>query len=251
MPRYFFEVTYKGTDYAGFQIQPNADTIQSEMEKALAILCRNSISLTGSSRTDSGVHALQNYFQADLDFLILPKQLYNLNAILPPGICIKNIIEVPADLHCRFNALSRSYQYFIYHSKNPFYNDRAWFYPYPVSLDLLNAAAQLLFSYTDYTAFSKRNTQVHTKQCKIYESHWKYDNDLIVYNVKGNRFLRGMVRGLVSTQLQVGRGKITLDDFQKIIEGLDPKQVDFTAPAHGLFLKAVDFDWPSITHSYL
>lgn len=239
--RYFIELAYEGTRYGGFQIQDNSNTVQAEMEKALFTFYRQAFALTGSSRTDAGVHALQNYFHADTAIVIEPKHIYNLNSILPDDIVIKSIVAVAPNAHCRFLATHRTYQYFIYQKKNPFFKNRAWFYPYPVKIDLLNQAAKLLREYHDFTSFSKRNTQAKTKICNIIESHWEIENEQFVYTVKANRFLRGMVRGLVGTMLQVGRERISMDAFQKIIEAKDCSLAYFDTPAHGLFLVQVGY----------
>ncbi len=239
--RYFLEVAYKGTGYAGFQIQQNAQTIQGEVEQALLTVFKTSIELTGSSRTDAGVHALQNYFHFDVDFEINKKLVYNLNAILPLAIVIKSIRLVEPNAHSRFKAVSREYKYYITKVKNPFVNDTAWYYPYTVKIDILNKAAKMITEYTDFTSFAKRNTQVNTNKSSIIKSQWYYQNDLLVYNVEANRFLRGMVRGLVGTMLLVGRNKITLQDFKEIIEAKDCTKASFATPAHGLFLASVKY----------
>ncbi len=241
MPRYFIEVSYKGTNYCGFQIQENAITIQSEVEKALRIFYKEKFELIGSSRTDTGVHALQNYFHVDTDILFNKEQLYNINSILPDDIVLKNIFLVNAKAHCRFDAINREYQYFIYQQKNPFLSDRAWFYPFPLDINLLNEAAAILMQYEDFTSFSKKNTQVKTFNCSIEESFWETKNDCIIYHVRANRFLRGMVKGLVSTMLKVGRQQISIDDFKNIIFAKNCMQADFTAPAHGLFLVNINY----------
>lgn len=240
MPRYFIEVSYKGSGYAGFQIQQNANSIQAEVEKALKIYYRREFSLTGSSRTDAGVHALQNFFQFDYEGIIEDGS-YNLNAILPSGIVIKGITEVQPSMHCRFSAVAREYSYNIYHTKNPFLEDRAWFYPFPLNIELLQAAANELFNHTDFTSFSKRNSQTKTNLCQIKTSNWHLENDILVYSVSSNRFLRGMVRALVATMLQVGREKISVNQFTQIIQAKNCMLADFSAPAHGLFLKQVQF----------
>jgi len=241
MERYFLELSYLGTAYAGFQVQQNATTIQSEVEKALEIFFRRKIELTGSSRTDAGVHALQNYFHFDDSGEISPAAVYNLNALLPPDISIKRITRMQPSSHSRFDALSREYRYNIYKEKNPFLNDRAYFYPYPLDLGLLNQAAAIIMDENDFTSFSKRRTQVKTYLCKIECSSWQLEDDVLVYKVKANRFLRGMVRGLVGTMLQVGRGKITLNEFKLVIESRDATNADFAVPAHGLFLVSVNY----------
>ncbi|MBV9988323.1 MAG: tRNA pseudouridine(38-40) synthase TruA [Chitinophagaceae bacterium] len=239
--RYFLELSYKGTAYSGFQVQENAPTVQAELERAMQTLFRQSFGLTGSSRTDAGVHALQNFFHFDTELVIENRSVYNLNAILPADISVKGIYEVPADAHCRFSAVAREYKYFIYRDKNPFLDDRAWQYPYPLDLPGLQQAASLLFDYQDYTTFSKRNTQVKTYDCTILASEWIEEGEMLVYQVKANRFLRGMVRGLVGTMLKLGRGQLGLAEFRGIIESRDSSRADFTTPAKGLFLQEVSF----------
>ncbi|RFM25737.1 tRNA pseudouridine(38-40) synthase TruA [Deminuibacter soli] len=241
MPRYFIEVAYKGTRYSGFQVQQNALTIQSEVEKALHTRFRQPFALTGSSRTDAGVHALQNYFHFDSDLTLLPGQVYNLNAILPSDIVVKRIVPVADDAHSRFHATAREYRYYLYQAKNPFLNDRAYYYPYHMQLDVLNEAAAVLKEYQDFTSFSKRNTQVKTFNCTLLVSEWVQEGECLVYHVKGNRFLRGMVRGLVGTMLRVGRGYINIAGLRAAVEAKDCSRADFSAPAHGLFLKAVHY----------
>lgn len=252
MPRYFLEVAYKGTNYSGFQIQENAVSIQQEVEKALRIFYRQPFELTTSSRTDTGVHALQNYFHFDYEGVIEDRVLYNLNAILPPDIVIKAAHPVPPDAHCRYDALSREYRYYLYRRKDPFLADRAWFYPYTLDRDRLHAAAALVPQYEDFTSFSKRSTQVKTFLCTVYESAWLETEDRqphprpahtadLVYRVRANRFLRGMVRGLVGTMLLVGRGKLSVDDFAGVLQQRNNSLADFSAPGHGLFLHQVTY----------
>ena len=240
MPRYFLEVAYRGTNYSGFQKQLNAVTVQSEIEKALLILCKQNIELTGSSRTDAGVHACQNFFHFDVDISIdNRKTIYQLNSILSDDVAIKNIVEVSAGAHCRFDALSRSYEYHVYQKKNPFLTDRAFYYPYQLYIDSLNKAASVLLVYSDFTSFSKRNTQVKTFLCDIKTAEWKRVNDEFIFYVTANRFLRGMVRGLVGTMLKAGRNIITTTDFKNIIEAKDCRKADFSVPPQGLFLTRV------------
>lgn len=239
--RYFLEVSYKGTAYRGFQSQENANTVQAEVEKAFTILQKDRVEMTGSSRTDAGVHADQNYFHFDYDGTIHPQFLYKFNAILPPDIVAKQLKAVSPEAHSRFDALAREYRYFIYRDKNPFLQDRAYFFPYKVDIDAMKAAAGILKEYHDFTSFSKRNTQVKTFQCDIMHSEWDWKDGCLVYHVKANRFLRGMVRALTATMLQVGRGKLTLDEFRTIIEARDCTKASFAVPAHGLFLVAVHF----------
>lgn len=280
--RYFIEVSYKGTAYAGFQIQRNANTIQAEVEKALNIilpstlLCSSSlskkmpstfllplekvpkanevgegrgevagVSLTGSSRTDAGVHALQNFFHFELENPLneidWDKIVYSLNAILPLDIVVKRVFAVNPHAHCRFDAISRTYKYTVYHTKNPFLQDRGYYYPYKIDIELMQQASALLMSYTNFKSFSKQNTQVKTFECNIIKSRWSITDDCFIYEVTANRFLRGMVRGLVGTMLKVGNKKMALDQFKNIIESQNAIHTDFSVPPQGLSLIQVKF----------
>jgi len=240
MPRYFIEVSYKGTNYSGFQVQQNANSIQAEVEKALQVFFRQKFELTGSSRTDAGVHAWQNFFHFDAATGI-NDEVYNLNAILPLDIVIKSIKEVKPDAHCRFDAVAREYRYYIYQHKQPFIQDRAYYYPYSLDMDLLQEVAKEIMQHTDFTSFSKRNTQVKSFLCSICESEWLTEADCLVYRIRANRFLRGMVKGLVGTMLQAGRGKLALDEFKAVIRGKDCTKADFSVPSHALFLCKVEY----------
>lgn len=242
MPRFFLEVAYKGTAYSGFQKQENAVTVQSEVENALLVLYKQNIELTTSSRTDAGVHALQNFFHFDANIVVDERRtVYQLNAILSKDIVIKNIIQMAEEAHSRFDALSRSYEYRIHQKKNPFLIDRSFYFPYQLNIDALNEAASLLSSYQDFTSFSKRNTQVKTFLCDIQNAKWKWVNNELIFFVSANRFLRGMVRGLTGTMLKVGRGVLSVNDFAKIIEARDCRKADFSVPPQGLFLVQVSY----------
>lgn len=238
MPRYFIEVSYKGTHYSGFQVQQNANTIQAEVEKALRVYYKQEFNLTGSSRTDAGVHALQNFFHFDTD-TILKNDAYNLNAILPADIVVKSIKEVKDTAHCRFDALTREYHYYIYQQKNPFLQGTALYIPYSLDIELLQAAAAVIMSYTDFSSFAKRNTQVSSFLCKIQKSEWTQEGDCLIYKIKANRFLRGMVKGLVGTMISVGKKKINLHDFKEIITAGDNTKANFSVSPEGLILVEV------------
>lgn len=240
--RYFLEVSYKGTAYSGFQSQQNTGlTIQSEIEQAFRVLQKENVALTGSSRTDAGVHALQNFFHFDFESPIHSQFVYKMNAILPEDIVISRLIPVAADAHARFDAKSRRYKYFIYRSKDPFLQDRAFYFPYKLDIEKMQQAAAIVKEYKDFTSFSKRNTQVKTFECSILESEWIREDDCLVYHVRANRFLRGMVRALTATMLKVGRGKVDLNGFRAIIEARDCTKASFAVPAHGLFLTEVEY----------
>ena len=241
MKRYFIEVSYDGTGFGGFQIQKNQQTIQGALEAAMATLYREAISLTGASRTDAGVHALQNYFHFDTAIEVTIKHIYNLNAILPNSIVVNGIYIVPSDAHCRFDAVKRSYIYKIHTQKSPFLEGRSWYYPFPVDLDALQSAANTLLLHKDFESFSKKNTTVNTFDCTITKAKWAQEGSTIQFNIDSNRFLRGMIRGLVGTMLQVGRGQINLDRFEEIIRLKNEQNVDFSTPAHGLYLSNIEY----------
>lgn len=248
MPRFFIEVAYNGKNYAGFQIQQNANTIQSEIEKAFEVFFYQKIELTGSSRTDAGVHALQNFYHVDTKIPLQKKHIYNLNAILPADIVIKKIYQVKADEHCRFLANFRSYEYFVYQTKNPFLKETAWHFPFTINIDALQEAASIVKTYNNFTTFSKKHTQVNNFNCEIFHSKWVQQNNCLIYQVKANRFLRGMVKGLVGTMLQVGRENISIQKFKTIIEAQNCNLANFTPPSHGLFLVEVNYPAGVLNH---
>ena len=239
--RYFLSLKYNGAGYAGFQVQENAQTIQGEVEKALNIYTKKKIVLTGSSRTDAGVHAQCNFFHFDFDGELTDKHLYHLNAILPAAISLERIWKVHPTAHCRFDAIGREYAYHIYAQKDPFLDGRAWFYPYPMDLDALNEAARSILGKHDFTSFAKKKSQVKTHMCEISHCLWKKEGGHLIFEVKGNRFLRGMVRGLVGTMVKVGRGKMSIYEFENVLLSKDNTMADFAAPACGLYLQNVTY----------
>ena len=245
MPRYFIELAYKGTRYAGFQKQDNANTIQAELEKALSIYCRTNFELTGSSRTDAGVHARQNFFHfdtgtfsADTD---LSKLVYHINAILPEDIVVKAVFPVEDQAHCRFDALFRRYEYRIYTDKDPFQQEMAYHYPYKLNRNILEETARELLHHTDFESFAKRNSQVFTHNCTIISSAWEFNADHLIYKVQANRFLRGMVKGLVGTMLRAAKKGKTVEHFREIILSKDASKAEFAVPSRGLTLVEVGF----------
>ncbi|MBO9152173.1 tRNA pseudouridine(38-40) synthase TruA [Chitinophaga sp. GCM10012297] len=239
MARYFIEVAYMGGRYAGFQVQENAQTVQGEIDRAVSLLLRETVETTGSSRTDAGVHARQNFLHFDTEKALHPQFMYKMNAILPQDVVLKGVYAVPGDLHSRFAATGRAYAYTLYGFKDPFMRDRGYYYPYTIDLQLLQEAAAAVKGYTDFSTFSKRNTQVKTYNCAIEESYWEREEGRLVYRVSANRFLRGMVRGLVGTMLRVGRGKLTMEEFRAAVESKDCTRADFAVPGHGLCLMRV------------
>lgn len=248
MPRYFIEVAYMGTRYSGFQVQLNANTIQAEVARALKIFFGKEFELTGSSRTDAGVHAVQNFFHFDTDTEISNKAVYSLNAILPYDIVVKNIVEVKPEAHCRFNAISRTYHYHITRFKNPFCFDRAYYYPFKANINLLQELATTITTFNDFTSFSKKKTQVKTFNCTIEYSRWIFEDNNWRYEIKGDRFLRGMVKGLVGTMLKLSKHNKTIADLADIFEKQNPSAADFSVGSDGLFLMSVEFK-ESIFHN--
>lgn len=239
MSRYFIELTYKGTTYSGFQVQENAVTVQSEVEKAFEILHRRKVQLTGSSRTDAGVHALKNYFHFDEPGAVHPAFVYKMNAILPQDIVIRNIYNMHDRAHARFDAISRRYVYHIHRFKDPFLRETSLFYPYRLDLDLMQEAASYIKGQTDFSAFSKTNSQVKNFTCSVLRSDWAVSGDSLVYTIEANRFLRGMVRLITAILLKMGRGKYSMDELKYLFAS--GKKAGSSVPAHGLFLQDVQY----------
>lgn len=238
MSRFFIEVSYRGTNYSGFQVQENAVTVQEVIEKAFATIHRRPVELTGSSRTDAGVHALQNFFHFD-DESIHNQFIYKLNAILPSDIAIHRVWKMKAEAHSRFEAISRSYEYRIHRKKDPFAEGVSLFYPYALDFDLMQQAAVMIKDQEYFAAFSKTNTQVKNFRCKIYQSEWREEGEGLVYTIEGNRFLRGMVRQLTAVLLKIGRGKLSLEEFSRYFSG--DEKCGISVPAQGLFLVKVNY----------
>lgn len=240
MPRYFFEVSYVGTAFHGSQIQGTDTTVQYELNKALSLLFRREINSWGASRTDEGVHARCNYYHVDMEETLTNKHLYSLNAILPHTMSIVGIYTATKpEANARFDAVQRQYRYRIYHKKDPFLFERAYHFPYQFDPAVLDQTASILMEYSDFESFSKRNAQTKTFLCTLHRSEWQRQGDELHYVVWGNRFLRGMVRALVGTQLRVARGKHSIASFREIIESKDCSRVDFSVPGFGLYLERI------------
>ena len=241
--RYFIECAYRGTNYSGWQIQNNALAVQEVIEKALSTLLKLKIDLTGSSRTDAGVHAVQQFAHFETDEIEDCLNLvYRMNKLLPFDISVQKIFKVANDYHSRFEAVSRKYEYRIARKKNPFQRGLSYEFNGDLNIELMNECCQILFKYTDYQCFSKINTDVLTFNCTISEAYWKEEpKDLLVFHIKANRFLRGMVRAIVGTLLEVGMGRISLSEFEQIILSKDRKKAGRAVPAEGLFLMEVNY----------
>ncbi len=244
MARYFLELSYNGTRFHGWQIQPNASTIQEEINKALSTILREEISVVGAGRTDTGVHSSYYiaHFDSEKDHLAKGTDLrYKLNSFLPKDIAILNIKEVNSDAHARFNAISRTYKYFITLVKDPFTVEAAYHLKAIPDVRLMNKAAELLYNYKDFTSFSKLHTDVKTNNCNIIHVKWVQSKKRVILTIKADRFLRNMVRAIVGTLLEVGLGKITIDQFAEIIEKKDRSAAGVSAPPQGLFLTDIEY----------
>lgn len=239
--RYFFEVAYQGTGYHGWQIQENASSVQIVIEKALFTLIQSPIPITGSGRTDTGVHALRQFFHADLPSIDIKDFLYKINKVLPPDISINSIQKVNPKAHARFDAVVRSYTYHIIHHKNPFLKDRAWLLYKRLDLVRMNQAADLLLQYKNFESFSRVKTDVTSFLCKVTEAQWNQTTHGLVFNITSNRFLRGMVRAIVGSIVEVGQHRISIEAFEKMIRDQDRKIAGPSAPAKGLFLSNIKY----------
>lgn len=255
--RFFITLSYDGTRYHGWQIQPNGDSIQQRLQEALSTLFRQPIEVVGAGRTDTGVHArimVAHFTISQFDDLTISKfdnLAYKLNKLLPQDIAVQDIRQVPDDMHARFSATSRTYHYFIHTRKDPFLQAYSWHVPYKLDFEKMNEAAKVLLEYKDFTSFSKVNTDTKTNLCDITEAYWspiEIANGTSLnskcqwrFTITANRFLRNMVRAIVGTLVEVGRGRITIDDMRRIIEAKDRCQAGESVPAKGLFLVDIKY----------
>lgn len=246
MQRYFIYLAYEGTNYHGWQVQPNGISVQECLEKALSTLLRINTEVVGAGRTDAGVHAklMVAHFDSEKEIADLFLLADKLNRILPQDISVYKVCKVTSEAHARFDATSRTYKYYITTVKSPFNRHLKCRIHTPLDYELMNMAAQSLFDYTDFTSFSKLHTDVKTNNCKIMHAEWvKEDETTWVFTIKADRFLRNMVRAIVGTLVEVGRGKLTVDDFKRIIEQKDRCKAGASVPGHALFL--VDIEYPA------
>jgi tRNA pseudouridine38-40 synthase len=241
--RYFIKLSYKGTNYHGWQIQPNAITVQEELEKCFSLLLKDRVKLIGAGRTDTGVHALEFFAHFEYNGRIseIDQLIYKANSFLGEDIVIFDIFPVTEQAHARFSALSRTYEYRIHTIKNPFLDGFSLKINYHLDYDLMNKAAKCLFEYDDFTSFSKLHTDTKTNICKIYAAEWTDRGDQKIFTVKADRFLRNMVRAITGTLLEVGKLKISTDDFKRIIEKKDRSSAGVSVPAHALYLTKIEY----------
>lgn len=244
--RYFIKLDYNGTHYHGWQVQPNGVTVQGEINKALSLILREDINIVGCGRTDAGVHARNFYahFNATNDQLGGDeKLLFKLNRFLKKDIAIYSITKVKADAHTRFDATARTYKYYISTVKDPFLHPFNWYLSNKLNVNLMNEAALMLKRYKDFTSFSKVDTDTKTNNCEITHAEWIIINNDIVFTITADRFLRNMVRAIVGTLIEVGKEKISVLDFCKIIEAKDRCEAGASVPGSALFLEKVSYPY--------
>lgn len=244
MTRYFIFLSFRGTAYNGWQIQPGTHTVQGVLTKALSTVLASQISVTGAGRTDTGVHAsfFCAHFDAARNDLDSDGQfLYNLNGLLPDDIAIRRIMKVRPEANARFDALSRTYVYTITKVKDPFMADTAWLLYWQLDVNLMNEAAAIIMKHSDFTSFSRLHGGNKTNICRVTHARWDEEPGRLIFTVTADRFLRNMVRAIVGTLIPVGRRKLQLPDFEAILEGKNRGLAGQSAPAHGLSLTAIEY----------
>lgn len=241
--RYFIYLSYDGAAYCGWQRQKEAPSVQQALEQGLSTLLRTATEVVGCGRTDTGVNASYYVAHFDSDKALDCKQLvYKLNLVLPHDIAVSEIRLMRDGAHARFDAIKREYSYYISPSKNPFRRFSAWQYYVALDVEKMNQAAEVLRRYDDFTSFAKLNSNNKTNICHIESTHWRVDGDVLVFTIVADRFLRNMVRAIVGTLVDVGRGRLTVEDFERIVAARDLSLSSAGAPAVGLFLSDVRYD---------
>jgi tRNA pseudouridine38-40 synthase len=245
MGRIFIQLAYKGTNFFGWQIQPDEPTIQEDLEIALTKLNRQvEVKVVGCGRTDTGVHASQYFAHADIPFEIDLDQLkYKMNSMVSKDIVIHDIQKVPAETHARFDACKRTYHYFIHEQKDPFVNDISWQRSGDLNIHEMNKACLLLLKHKDFECFSKVKTEVNNFNCDIFDCSWSKTDKGLVFSISANRFLRNMVRAIVGTMIQIGEEKMTLDEFKAVLHSNNRSEAGQSVPARGLFLAKIEYPW--------
>lgn len=240
--RYFIELSYNGRAYHGWQIQPNAITVQEVLENAISTILKQKITIVGAGRTDTGVHAKQMFAHFDYDKTILLEDLnYKLNGFLPKDIVVKEVFRVKDNAHARFDAIRRTYDYRISTKKNAFNFDAAYSVQLPLDVKAMQEASSILLDYKDFQCFSKSHTDVKTYNCDIKAVQLFSNGDEVVFTITADRFLRNMVRAIVGTLINVGLGRTTIEDVHTIIKSKDRGKAGFSVPAHGLYLVEVTY----------
>jgi tRNA pseudouridine38-40 synthase len=240
--RYFITFSYQGSSYHGWQRQPDARSVQQTLEEAMELFLKEQLSLVGAGRTDTGVHAkmMVAHFDSEVSF-DSDELIHRLNAFLDETIAIESIREVDLKAHARFDASSRSYEYWVVQQKNPFLAQAAYYVSHPLDVDLMNKAAALMLAYEDFECFSKSNTDVHTYLCDITRAEWIRENDRLVFYITANRFLRNMVRAIVGTLIDIGKGKMNIEEFKAVLDSKDRRNAGPSVPAKGLYLTNIQY----------
>jgi tRNA pseudouridine38-40 synthase len=243
--RYFLEIKFRGTNYHGWQVQENAHTVQQELNNALLALLKNEVTTIGCGRTDTGVHATQFYVHFDAEYKLEDEVrfVYSLNCILPWDISVMRMIAVHPEAHARFDATSRTYEYKIVTAKEPFLKELALFEPVAFDIELMDVAATELLNFDDFKAFTKGEVESGTTICNVTEACWKKQNELIIFKITANRFLRNMVRAIVGTLLEVGKKRIDIERFKKIIESEERAEAGASVPGYGLYLTKAEYPY--------
>ncbi len=239
--RYFIELSYNGSAYHGWQNQPKSISVQEVLENALSTLLKMPISIMGAGRTDTGVHASQMFAHFDFNDELNDAIIFKLNSFLPKDIAIHAIFKVKEDTHTRFNALSRTYLYRITLAKNVFTTKSVYYIKQQLDVEKMNNASKILLEYKDFQCFSKSNTDVKTYYCNIMKAEWVVENDELCFTIKADRFLRNMVRAIVGTMINIGLGKINVEDLHAIIKSKNRSEAGFSAPAHALYLTKIEY----------
>ena len=240
--RYFIELSYLGKNYHGWQIQPDANSIQEEPNKAISTVLQEEISIVGAGRTDTGVHASQMFAHFDSTTELDKNTVFKLNSILPKDIVVHQVEKVDDEKHARFDALNRSYEYRIWLGRNPFLLETTWqLFHQKLDVKAMNKAAKILLEYEDFQAFSKVKTEVKTFNCTISKAIWVQEGNQLTFHITANRFLRNMVRAIVGTLVDVGKHKITNQDFREIILSKNRANAGLSVPAKGLFLTEINY----------
>jgi tRNA pseudouridine38-40 synthase len=240
--RYFIELSYHGKKYHGWQIQPDVMSVQEKLNSAVSTVLQEEIQVVGAGRTDTGVHASQMFAHFDTGKNLDHKIVFKLNSILPNDISVAQVFLVEDDKHVRFDAISRSYEYKIWLGRNPFLLDFSWqIHSQRPDLNAMNKAAALLLEYEDFQCFSKVKTEVYTFNCNVTQAFWEQKDNELTFYISANRFLRNMVRAIVGTLMDVGLGKISKEDFRKIIESKNRSNAGLSVPAKGLFLTQIKY----------
>ncbi len=244
MYRYFIYMKYDGTRYHGWQVQPNSVTVQEELQKVLSVLLREDVQVVGAGRTDTGVHARMMVAHFDTGQEVDCGQIaYKLNRMLPKDISVDKVVAVDDEKHARFSALSRTYHYYVHLHKDPFLRAYSYELPYSIDFAKMNEAAGLLSGYEDFSSFCKSNSDAKTMVCKVTEARWVQDRENVWhFEITANRFLRNMVRAIVGTLIEVGRGRIDIDKFKKIVESGNRSDAGESVPGNALFLENIEYD---------